>query len=63
MGERKKEKEKENRDQSACLPPQIGILKKVCWGVAAVDLKNRSCGKEVGNPVVTSVDIQATILE
>jgi len=36
--------------------------KSVCvWGgVAAVDLKDRSCRKEVGNPVVTSVDVQAT---
>ena len=33
---------------------------KKCGGGAAVDLKDRSCRKEVGNPVVTSVDVQAT---
>jgi len=35
-------------------------LEKSVLGVAAVDLKDRSCRKEVGNPVVTSVDVQAT---
>jgi len=39
------------------------LLKKVWWGVAAVDLEDGSCRKEVGNPVVTSVDIQATVLK
>jgi len=28
------------------------ILEKSVLGVAAVDLEDRSCGKEVGNPVV-----------
>jgi len=32
-------------------------------GVAAVDLEDRSCGRKIGNPVVTSVDGQATVLE
>jgi len=45
------------------LPLVLDILEKSVVGVAAVDLKDRSCRKEVGNPVVTSVDVQATILE
>jgi len=39
------------------------VLEKNVLGVAAVDLEDRSCRKEVGNPVVTSVDVQATVLE
>jgi len=39
----------------------IETLEKSVWGVAAVDLENRSCSKDVGNPVVTSVDIQTTV--
>ena len=42
---------------------QATNLGKSVLGVAAVDLEDRSCRKEVGNPVVTSVDIQATVLE
>jgi len=42
----------------------VGIsLEKSVLGVAAVDLEDRSCRKDVDNPVVTSVDIQATVLE
>jgi len=26
---------------------KITFLKKVCWGVAAVDLKDRSCGRKL----------------
>jgi len=41
----------------------VCILKKVCWGLLQWTCRTEAVEKEIGNPVVTSVDTQATILE